>query len=162
MHNKRLFCLLCVEKLAPDHIKSSHQAVASGSKFCYSKLSPVVVILGSRQSSLYNQDLNFQFNFKSKFGKPTPEKDDSSPKFKRITSRAHFGTTPCRYIIRVYYTSFFSSNETFMYYIRGRKCCLKNVKFQLSWKHLGNLTDERLSHLFYQKKIKFESIFKVS
>ena len=53
---------------------SSHQAVASGSKVCYSKLSPVLVILGSRQSSLYNQDLNFQFNFKSKFGKPIPEK----------------------------------------------------------------------------------------
>ena len=74
MHNERLFYLLCAEKLAPDHIMSSHRADASGSKLCYSKLSPLVVILGSRQFSIYNQDLNFQFNFKSKFGKPIPEK----------------------------------------------------------------------------------------
>ena len=73
MHN-RLFYLHCVEKLAPDHIKSPHRADPSGSRSCYSKFSPVVVILGFRQSSLYNQDLNFQFNFKSKFGKPIPVK----------------------------------------------------------------------------------------
>ena len=74
MHNGKLFYLLCVEMLAPDYTKSSHWADASGSKFYYSKLSPVVVILASRKSSLYNQDLNFQFNVKSKFGKPIPEK----------------------------------------------------------------------------------------
>ena len=44
------------------------------------------------------------------------------------------------------------SNETFRYYVRGRKYCLRNVKFQLSLKYLGNLTDERLPHLFYEKK----------
>ena len=48
------------------------------------KLSPVVVILGSRQSLLYDQDLNFQFNFESKFGKPILEKDDSSPNLKEL------------------------------------------------------------------------------
>ena len=64
MHNGKVFYLLCVEKLSPDYIKSSHRADASGSKLYYSKLSPVVVILGSWKSSLCNQDLNFQFNLK--------------------------------------------------------------------------------------------------
>ena len=69
--------LLCVERLAPGHIKSTHQVHAADSKLCYSKFSHVVVVLGSRQSPLYNRDLNYQFNFKSKFGKPINDKDDS-------------------------------------------------------------------------------------
>ena len=73
MHNERLFYLLSVEKLAPGHIKSIQRADASDSKLCYSKFSPAVVVLGSRKSPLYHQDLNFQFNFKSKLGKPITE-----------------------------------------------------------------------------------------
>ena len=70
MHNERLFYLLCVEKLAPDHIKTTHRANASDSQLCYSKFSPAVVVLGSRQFPVYN----FQLNFTSKLGKPIHEK----------------------------------------------------------------------------------------
>ena len=42
---------------------------------CYSKFSPAVLVLGSRQSPLYNQDLNiFSSTLKSKLGKVIPEK----------------------------------------------------------------------------------------
>ena len=74
MHNERLFYLLSVKKLAPDHIKPTHRADLLDSTLCYSKFSPAVMVLGSRQSPLHNQDLNFQFNYKSKLGRPVPDK----------------------------------------------------------------------------------------
>ena len=40
---------------------------------------------------------------------------------------------------------------------QGYKCCLKNVKVQLSWKRFGNLTDEGYP-IYSIKKFKFENI----
>ena len=74
MHNERMFYLLSVEKLTPDHIKPTHRTDLLDSKLCNSKFSPVVKVLGSRQSPQYNQDLNFQFNYKSKLDRPIPDK----------------------------------------------------------------------------------------
>ena len=59
MHNERLFCLLSIKKLAPEVLDL---------KLCYSKFSPVVMVLGSRQSQLCKEDLNFQL------GRPIPDK----------------------------------------------------------------------------------------
>ena len=107
-----------------------------------------MVILGYRQSSLCNQDLNFQFNVESKFGKPIPEKMIHLLNLKELhpehISALHFNVT-CPLPL---------SNETLRYYIRGRKCCLRNVKFQLLWKYFGNLTDERHSIYSIKKKLK--------
>ena len=65
MHNVRLFYLICVGKLAPDHFKSLHRADALDSKLYYSKFLPVVVVLSSRQSPLHNQDLNVSLTLKA-------------------------------------------------------------------------------------------------
>ena len=74
MHNESLFCLHTVKKLPPDHIEPPHRADALDSKLCYSKFLPPLMVLGSRQSPLYNQDLNFQINFKNKVGVLIPDK----------------------------------------------------------------------------------------
>ena len=50
--------LLSEKKLEPDHIKPNYRADALDSKLCYSKFSPAVMILGSRQSPTSDQDLN--------------------------------------------------------------------------------------------------------
>ena len=58
---KGWFYLVSVKKPALDHIKPTHRADLLDSKLCYSKFSPAVMVLSSRRSPLYNQDLNFQF-----------------------------------------------------------------------------------------------------
>ena len=136
-----MFYLLCVKKLAPHHIKSTHGADALDSKLCYSNFLPAVMVLGSRQSSLYNQDLNFQFNFESKLGEPISEKKII---YLLILKELHL-----EHILALCHANISSGSiklvplpppppppldETFRYYIRAYKCCLKNVKFQLSWK----------------------------
>ena len=74
MHNQRLFYFLSIKKLAPDHIMPTHRADALVSKLCYAKFSPSVMVLVSSQSALYNEDLNFQFNFKNNLGRSVPDK----------------------------------------------------------------------------------------
>ena len=74
MDNERLFYLLTVTKLTPDHIKPTHRADALDPKLCYSEFSPALMVLGSRQFPVHNQDLNFPLNFESNLGRPIPDK----------------------------------------------------------------------------------------
>ena len=69
MYNEKLLYLLCVEKLAPGHIKDNPPSQCIGLSIMLFKFSPAVVV-GLRQSLVYNQNLDFQLNFKSKLGKP--------------------------------------------------------------------------------------------
>ena len=74
MHNERLCCLFCVGKLAPDHIKSTQGSMDRTLNCAIQSFHlQSVVVLGSSQSPLYDQNSNFQCNFKSKLGKPIPE-----------------------------------------------------------------------------------------
>ena len=59
MYNERLFYLLSVEKIASDDIKPTCRANALDSKLSYSKCSPPVMVLASRQSLLDNPEFEF-------------------------------------------------------------------------------------------------------
>ena len=84
MHNERLFYLLCVAKLAPDHMKDNPPSQCVGLSIVIFKVFTCSGGLGFQAISVYNQDLDFQLNFKSKLGKPIHEKKyDSYPKFKK-------------------------------------------------------------------------------
>ena len=122
-----------IKKFTPDHIKPTHRTDLLYSKLCYSKFSLAVMVLGSRQSPLYNQGLNFQFHYKSKLGGPIPDK-----KMMHLLTLKELHS---EHILALYHAGISSgsvklspspSNETFGCYIRAYKCCLKNLKFQLS------------------------------
>ena len=70
MYDERLFYFLYVEKLATGHIKDNPPSQYIGLSIVLFKFSPAVVVLGLRQSPVYNQNLDCQLNFKSKLGKP--------------------------------------------------------------------------------------------
>ena len=76
MHNESLFYLLSVKKLALDHVKRTHRANAMDSNCAVHNFHmhyQVVMVLVSRQSPTYDQNLNFQFNFKNKSGRTVPD-----------------------------------------------------------------------------------------
>ena len=121
VYNKRLFYLLCVEKLAPDHIKDSPPSQYIGLSIVLFKFSPAVVVLGLRQSPVYNQNLNCQLTFKSKLGKPIH--------VKKIIHLLNLKELHLEHILALSHAGI-SSGSIYI----GRYKCLKNVKFRLSWK----------------------------
>ena len=135
MHNEKLFYLLCVEKLAPDHMKDNPPSQSIGLSIVLFRIFTCSGSLGSRQSPVYNQDLDFQLNFKSKLGKPIHEK--------RMIHLLNLKELHLEHILAlshaVYHQGLLNlpSNEAFRYYIGRYKCCLNNVKFRLSWKSFG-------------------------
>ena len=123
MHNKRLFYLISVKKLAPDHIKPTPQANALDCKLFYSEFSHGVMVLRSRQSPLYNQDLNFRLNFKSKLGRPVPDI--------KMIHFLNLKELHPEHILALYWPVYY---QGLLNVPPPLPQCLKNLKFQLSWK----------------------------